>query len=175
MEQPSDNVSIHTCKTQRPLTRCTPIVTWMSSDDPKAFRMSHRVRGTRGTPKDLRCRRRLGRTQWRVPWARNWCRVPRQRGLRQPPLVGCFGFWLAALSACVEGACCVAPPPPPSHCAHLPPRRGGRLSGIAQMCRHLLRCLPVAEPHQLLPPSLHGPDHLPRSHRLWVRYAHRWA
>ena len=80
------------------------------------------------------------------------------------------GVWLAALFACVGGASCVAPPPR----SLLPPRRGGRLIGKAQICHHLVRCLPVAEPHPLLPPPLHVPHHLPLIHPLCVRHPHRW-
>ena len=138
------------------------------------LRVSLRVRGTGGTPKELGCPGRHGRTRWRVPRARTRCRAPRWRALRRPPSVGGLGSgWPPCLPAW-GGACCVAPPPP-SPCGLLPPRRGGCLSGKAQMCLHLLRCLPFAEPHPLLPPPLHGPNYLPLLQPLWVRHPHRWA
>ena len=84
-----------------------------------------------------------------------------------------FGFCWARFG-CVRGLVCVCAPPP-LPCGLLPPRCGGSLSGKARMCRHLVRCLPPAELHPLLPPPLHVPDHLCLLHPLWVRHAHRWA
>ena len=49
------------------------------------------------------------------------------------------------------------------------------LEGLHPSMIHRIHPLPFAEPHPLLPPPLHRPNHLPLLNPLWIRHPHWWA
>ena len=134
---PSD-VSTHTCKTNKPLTCNSPIVTWISG---------------KNTQKGPWCALE-GAGQWdsQIAWvSRARSSADRVAGsVDASPTVGAaaasvslgVGVWLATSSACGGGGLlrCFRPPPPSFATAPWLLFRG-----IRQMCCDLVRCLPGAE------------------------------
>ena len=169
IEHPSDNVSIHTCKTQQPLTCCTPIVTCMSSEDtPTSCGCPLQFAGLGGLPKSLGVTGVL-----RGPGGGF-----RGRGTGVRPCDGrlCGGLlWLAGWGlagrlVCLRGGGPGALLPP---CALLlwpfaiAPWRSSQWQSKNVPPRCTLS--PLCRTAPTLPPPLHGPNHLPLFH------PQRWA